>query len=160
MSRIILKKWSYSNSWNCTSMWTHLISINEGKLFFSSLEYLCRPKVELNEHFSVLDNVYPHQELTFLDECRWTQKRPRHTLLHCTGVTLGVRGIPAFKAGLRSDGAEKEQLEGCWHVEKEEKKIPMATERGNPAQILPSPKEDPLMLNHTETEMMLSCACK
>lgn len=59
----------------------------------------------------MLDNIYPHEEITFLHEC--TQRRPRHTPLHCTGVSLGVRGIPAFKAGLRSGDAEKEEIESC-----------------------------------------------
>lgn len=41
---------------------------------------------------------------------------PKNTKAHpttCTEVSVGVRGIPAYKAGLRPDGAEKEQLEGC-----------------------------------------------
>lgn len=156
MSRIIFKNDPTAFPETALQHWrTWLVSMRVNCFFLCGKIY-ADSNWNLMSIFSVLDNICPHHKLIFLHEC--TQRRLRHVPLHCKEVSLGIWGIPAFKAGLRSGGSEKEEPEACWHVEKEsaeEEKKPNLPIRGSPAQIL---LEDPLTLNHTEVP--LSHVCK
>lgn len=66
--------------------------------------------MELNEHFSVLDNIDPHQDIYINIS---TLMHPEETKAHPTALHRGVLGGQDFKPELRSDSAEKEQLGSC-----------------------------------------------
>lgn len=75
---------------------------------------------------------------------------------HCTaqGCLWGSGGYQPLRQDLDQVMQKRRSLKvvNMYERRKETAETPKATERGNPAQIL---HEDPLMLNHTETEMAL-----